>query len=201
MPDPKLQMSLYYSWDTWGLRHNVHVIELFRQVYIFASLYWITLESQISHWLVPACFNAKWYRINKVSLFLRRLQRSCDFHCLRSGANVKLLGGCGGIFVERIFNNLDHKQVKTACWASLSFVLGKLWKWHSWTQHIMLHFFGVCVCVCVSKQIGKQTWSTTHLYFYLALSSTRIATTTRLFNLRPDQRDCQDMSRPSGGTV
>ena len=147
MPDPKLQMSLYYSLDTWGLRHNVHVIELFRQVYIFASLYWITLESQISHWLVPACFNAKWYRINKVSLFLRRLQRSCDFHCLRSGANVKLLGGCGGIFVERIFNNLDHKQVKTACWASLSFVLGKLWKWHSWTQHIMLHFFGVCVCL------------------------------------------------------
>ncbi len=33
---------------------------------------------------------------------------------------------------------------------------------------------------------------------FSALSLTSIATTTRLFNLRPDQRDCQDMSRPSG---
>ena len=179
----------------------MHVIELFRQVYIFASLYWITLESQISHWLVPACFNAKWYRINKVSLFLRRLQRSCDFHCLRSGANVKLLGGCGGIFVERIFNNLDHKQVKNSMLSQPFICSWQILEMTFLNPAYYVAFFR-CVCVCVSQsKLGSKLGAQRISIFYLALSSTRIATTTRLFNLRPDQRDCQDMSRPSGGTV
>ena len=189
IPDPKLQMSFYYSWDAWGLRHNVNVFEVFEQVYISVSLDWITLNShEMSHLLVPACFNAKWYRTNKVSLFLRRLQRSCDFHCLWSGANVQLLG-CGRIFAERIFT------IQNSMLSQPSIFLGKLWKWHSWNQHIHCVFW-----MFVSQQIGKQNLEHSASLFS-ALSLTSIATTTRLFNLRQDQRDCQGMSGPSGGIL